>query len=215
MTKAEPEPSILIEEGSQPANAKYVSSYHIMAGFRIVTPLVQCSATASNKSLGAAMIFFVLLVLSSAILAVALQKAIAKFVSPVFDLSQRPTREEGPNLDVVVGHNHFSKKDKAASSVLNENKRLKQELLSSQRKCAELEKLLQAQPQSQCNPDIRGSKLNQFPEQIVGMNVFAIPDGECWHIDQKCLMRRVRGTRPTCLELRPCMVCVKNSKNLL
>eukprot|EP00435_Cladocopium_sp_Y103_P041057 s1039_g11.t1 len=119
-------------------------------------------------------VFFVLLVFSSAILALVLQKAIAKFVSPFFDLSQRPTSEEGPCLDVV------SKKDKAATTVLNENKRLKQELLSSQRKCAELEKLLQAQHQPQCNPDIMGSKLNQFSEQIMGMNVFAVPDGEAF-----------------------------------
>ena len=150
------------------------------------------------------MFYFVLLVLSSATLAVALQKMLSKFTS-----SDDVDKEEVPCLEL-----HNQKEEETLQDLIRENKRLRKEVLLSQKSCANLEKLVADFQGAKQESNSKALMYNETLERLLDMNVFAVAGGGCWHFDEDCLAARTRGGNSKCLKFRPCMVCVKKMKKV-
>lgn len=93
--------------------------------------------------------------------------------------------------------------------LIEENKRLKEEVLMYRSQCDALEKELSEAsgftgPKHEPTPSRLHDDVFEF---ISDMNVYVVNEGQCWHSDETCVASRSRG-KSKCLKFRPCLVCL-------
>lgn len=151
-----------------------------------------------------AMLFFVALTVSTAILVVLLLTFISKFASLV---------QWRCGLEVPQDQGKFSTKDLALAQ---ENLPLTRQLQETKKELDMLRThglaaVTRPSTEGKTIAESKGASAEAILERLAQLDVFKSNDGLCWHAFEECVAHR---TRTKVTKLRPCAVCARKLKTV-